>query len=322
MITHRDRVAWLDWRADPAAHRVGASEVAIVLGLSPWREPWQLWAERCAPHLVSAERGAELEDGQAWEPRALQIYAAEHLGPISDGLWLTTEPHTSHPHPIRSCSWLHATPDGHVWGWQTNGREAVVGLVEVKTDRTPGADLAWPADGSEVRPADIHADLPVEAYPVPAHYWLQAQAQLACTGALWCDLYVWLPRFAGMPESRRVRIWPHPGFGGVIEQVARWRDRHLIGGEPPPVRDEDDAGRLALVRWRYPEPDVERDATPEEVNLMGEIIARREREQELERERKRLSVQLRESMREARVVRAPGAKTTISKSNALLVVRS
>ena len=303
-IQHADRAAWLAWRRDPEAHRIGASEVAIVLGLSPWRQPWELWAERCAPHLVTQQRGAELDDGQRWEPRALAVYAQEHVQPL-----LSREPmaltrsappggEASYVHP--SLPWLHATPDAlvcatraEVWGLLPN-LDQIRGLVEIKTDRTIGADAAWPADGTEI--GDVDSSTPAADWPVPIAYWLQAQAQIVCAGAAWVDLYVWLPRHSGMPEARRVRVLPHPGFSGVLDVVEAWRARHLVGGEPPPVLDEDDAGRMALVRWRYPEPRGSRPATDEERRLLRRIAARRRRVRDDERAIAVARVALAESM--------------------------
>ena len=41
--------AWLEWRAGG----VSASDVAILLGLSPYKTPWRLWAEKTG--LVRSE---------------------------------------------------------------------------------------------------------------------------------------------------------------------------------------------------------------------------------------------------------------------------
>ena len=329
MIAHASRAAWLAWRADPTAHRIGASEVAAVLGLSPWVQPWEIWAQRHAPHLAPVHRGAELEDGQRWEPRALAVYELEHLPLVPFGERLAIarpnpDGDASYTHPAHP--WLHCTPDALVcavrheaWG-STADHAQVRGLVEVKTDRTLGAREAWPPDGTEIGDVDPTTDAAV--WPVPVAYWLQAQTQIACTGAGWCDLYVWLPSHAAMPESRRIRVWPHVGFAGVLEQVAAWRERHLIGGEPPPVLDSDDAGRLALVRWRYPAPAVERDATADEAEAIGRLLELRERSREIEATAQRVAVELRERMADARVLRAFGATATISKSGSLLVRRA
>ena len=272
ILSHPDRAAWLDWRADPTAHRIGASEVAAVLGLSPWVQPWEVWARRCAPQVAPEHRGAELDDGTRWEPRALAVYEREHA--VGWHMYVPRKPE-SYTHP--AYPWLHATPDGLVCaGWDDD--LPIVGVVEVKTDRTPDAGEAWPPDGTEI--GDVDTSTPVADWPVPVAYWLQAQTQIACTGAGWVDLYVWFPHFAAMPEARRIRVLPHPSFGGVLDEVAAWRERHRVGGEPPPVTPDDDAGRLALVRWRYPSPPGSRPATDEERRLLRRISARRKRAKE------------------------------------------
>ena len=56
---------WLDWRS----HGVTASDIPIILGLSPYKTPWQLWAEKVgrinAPDISNnpnVKRGNRLED--------------------------------------------------------------------------------------------------------------------------------------------------------------------------------------------------------------------------------------------------------------------
>jgi len=245
------------------------------------------------------------------------VYEREHL---TAHTWMTTRPHESHTCDRVGWEWLHATPDGAIWEIEPNGREAIVGGAEVKTDRTPDAGEAWPPDGTEI--GDVDTSTSVADWPVPVAYWLQAQTQIVCTRARWVDLYVWFPHFAAMPEARRIRVLPHPSFGGVLEEVAAWRERHLVGGEPPPVTPDDDAGRLALVRWRYPAPAVEREASEVEAEAIGRLVQLRERAKEIEAAAKRAAVELREMMMDARVLRAPGAVATISKSGSLLARRT
>ena len=62
--------AWLEWRA----RGVSASDVAILLGLSPYKTPWRLWAEKTG--LVRSEtelssdwfrqKGTAGEDAVRW----------------------------------------------------------------------------------------------------------------------------------------------------------------------------------------------------------------------------------------------------------------
>ena len=85
---------------------------------------------------------------------------------------------------------------------------------------------------------------------------------------------------------------------------------------------DDDAGRLALVRWRYPAPAVEREANEVEAEAIGRLVQLRERAREIEAATKRAAVELREMMADARVLRAPGAVATISKSGSLLARRT
>ena len=58
--------------AEPRTARLGASEVAAALGLSPWQTPFQVWARKCGLTESAADdsvqrRGRYLEPGVlAW----------------------------------------------------------------------------------------------------------------------------------------------------------------------------------------------------------------------------------------------------------------
>jgi hypothetical protein len=67
---------------------------------------------------------------------------------------------------------------------------------------------------------------------------------------------------------------------------------------------------------------VERDASEEEGEAIGRLVQLRERAREIEAATKRAAVELREMMADARVLRAPGAVATISKSGSLLARRT
>lgn len=46
-MTDDDRAEWLEWRRNG----IGATDVAGILGVSPWASPWSVWADKCAPTL-------------------------------------------------------------------------------------------------------------------------------------------------------------------------------------------------------------------------------------------------------------------------------
>lgn len=67
--------AWHEWRAQG----IGASEIAVVLGLSPWKSAYQLWMEKTgqAPRFAG---NAATRRGQALEDEALDALSAHLKG--------------------------------------------------------------------------------------------------------------------------------------------------------------------------------------------------------------------------------------------------
>ena len=61
IVSHPDRAAWLAWRADPDAHRIGASEVAALFELSPYRAPIDVWLEKLGRAAAVNDRIANVE---------------------------------------------------------------------------------------------------------------------------------------------------------------------------------------------------------------------------------------------------------------------
>jgi putative phage-type endonuclease len=227
-----DRAAWL------AARRgsIGASSVAALLGLSPHRGPWDVWTELRTDAEPEPERddepadGLDLADPLVWgtvvEPMVLALYARKvgaECRPVGD--WLGAPGHlaiTRHPR----LSFLHASLDG------LSLRDGELGAVEAKTARQP---WLWGRDGAPT----VDPDHP-EA-PVPQHYYIQAQVQIACSGLPWCDV-------AALTGGtlRVYRLDREPSvIAGIEQAVATWYERHIVGGEEPDVDASD-----ACVRYQ------------------------------------------------------------------------
>lgn len=65
---------WLTWRRQG----VGGSDIAVILGLSPWRTPLDLWAEKTGRKPPPSETRA-MRVGKTLEPVVLDLWA-EHTG--------------------------------------------------------------------------------------------------------------------------------------------------------------------------------------------------------------------------------------------------
>jgi putative phage-type endonuclease len=137
--------AWLELRRAG----LGASDMAAVMGVSPYRTPYQLWAEKTGtvpPQVVgaAAHRGVILEDAVA------QYYEIERGVKLrkSNGIVRLKR----HPRIMAS---LDRTIAGQPEG-----------IVEIKTSASP----RW------------------SMYPVPPEVVVQVTTQMGIVGAQWCDV--------------------------------------------------------------------------------------------------------------------------------------
>ena len=138
-----DRERWLLERRQ----YLGASEIAIVLGLSPWSSPLDLWARKrgLVPDLPPT-------DAQRWGRRLEDVVLAGYAEDTGRECHEWQELLVSQRWP-----WMSCTPDA----WQAVDGERQI--LELKTSHA-GAAHEW-RDGD-----------------APAHYLLQVQQQLAVTG--------------------------------------------------------------------------------------------------------------------------------------------
>lgn len=150
-----NRQAWLAERQTC----LGASDAAVVLGISPFKSRYQLWAEKTG--LAPAE---DLSDNEVidWGHR-LETPVAEAYADRSGRSIEMWPPYTIVRDPLRN--YVACTPDA-VQECPERGQ----GLLQVKTTSAfNGSD--W-ADG------------------VPLYYEVQVQQEMHCTGFNWCTVAV------------------------------------------------------------------------------------------------------------------------------------
>lgn len=141
--------AWLDWRNN----KIGASDACIIMGVSPWNTPYELWQIKTrqvkpkpmAPHM---QRGHDLEDGaRDWLAKETGMV----FGPV------VIEDGTPREFMVASLDGL-SFPDGKV-------------ITEIK--HINAKDHQCAIDGN-----------------VPEKYWPQVQHQLACLPLAEKSLYL------------------------------------------------------------------------------------------------------------------------------------
>lgn len=205
------RAEWLAWRRTG----IGASDIAALLGLSPWASPFSVWVDKLG--LLPDE---DLDDD---DPREFGRRAEAMVGPwfrdrtglelAGEQLWLT--------HPEQP--WLKATPDAVV----------VEGGGDTFYD--------WSGDFPALGPLEIKTDMGRPWPTIPEHYQAQGQQQMLVGG--------WDRMWFAVLHGRRFRVYELERDAAdcdLIETTARefWHE-HVLAKVPPPV-DGSDATAAAL----------------------------------------------------------------------------
>lgn len=197
-----DRAAWHEWRNNG----IGASEVAGVIGESPWASPWSVWANKVGLRPPNEDDATDsMRFGQDLEPViATWFHRDTGLHVAGEQTWCT---HAKY-------EWARATVDGFVcesdggeYGF--NCIESALGVFEAKYD----GDRPWDE--------------------LPYHYFVQVQWQMFVTATE----HAWVACMH-LPFGRPAfRVYEVERDEGTIESLfgrveAFWND-HVVTGDPP-----------------------------------------------------------------------------------------
>lgn len=208
---------------------ISASEIAAVLGISPWESPFSLywrkvngWEVDQAPEM---EWGSRLEDAIAAKFIDGHPDYAMALGGLEQ-------------HPVYS--WMLATPDRLLWDTREPTLD-ITAVLELKTARS--AQDGWGEPGTA---------------QIPVHYRAQAQWQMAVTGVEVAHVAVLI---AGSDYREYVVRADRKDIEVMFEAGRRFMNRHLWPGIPPPL--DDHTATLPIVRQLH--PDLDDSVKPVEV---------------------------------------------------------
>lgn len=221
-----DRDAWLARRRSG----LGGSDVAGVLGLSPWESPYSIWRSK-----VTETPGKDVTDAMEFGTRSEPM-----LGKWFEdraGLWVRGE-QTECTHPEHP--WMKCTVDGFVFEWRDDFTDlaGALGVAEWKTTGDSAAE--WEQQ-------------------IPTHYACQATWTLAVTGMerVWFGV---LHLAFGRPQFRTY-VFERDATDEqyVVETCeAFWRD-HVVTGIAPPVDAHDATTQAIKDRWPTAEGSVDAD---------------------------------------------------------------
>jgi len=232
MISQSERLEWLARRRQG----VGASEVGAVMGLSPWKSPYSLWAEKTGIVAPDPDETEPQHWGNVLEPVIAHEYQ-EVTGRalIDHGRFAVRE--------SARCPVLRCTLDREILPIDDRGP----GALEIKAV-SAFKDDEW-TDGP------------------PLLYQIQIQAQLAVTGWRWGSAAVLI----GGQSFRWCDVERNDAFIAVMERkcVEFWR--YVETNTPPPV--DGSSATAEILKMIYPKDTGETVALPGEALSWGDTIA-------------------------------------------------
>jgi putative phage-type endonuclease len=259
---------WLAWRG----RGIGASDIAGILGISPWSSPYSVWQSKVGGYGSDGPGSEAMRWGTLLEDAVLDE-AARRLGVT------VTERQVRREHPDHV--WARATLDGtyadgpDIPPW---GHEADAGVLEAKVTSDP----RW--------------------HEVPVYYEVQCQWQMEVAG---------LPRawVAALHGGRRLSLWtlerdPDTGAGLIGIAAAFW-ERHVLGGQPPPVDGRPATTRALNRRYGTAVPELAADLGDLEAEI-GRLRDIRQSQKALDDERTLLENRVREALGDAETGTAGG----------------
>jgi putative phage-type endonuclease len=216
------RTAWLAERKTG----IGGSDIAALLGLSPYKTPLQLWLDKTGrseeQHDVDTiERmywGTVLEDAVA------RRYSEETETRVQRINGLLRHPEV----PFAIASIDRAVISGNSRARFEDGRvKGAIKVLECKTAHALARNGAnWGAPGTD---------------EVPESYWLQCQWYLGIAALPVADLAV---LFGGQKFAIYTIAADADLFAGLLDETNTWWLRHIVADTPPEPTTEDDARRL------------------------------------------------------------------------------
>ena len=209
-MTSSDRAEWLQWRS----RGLGASDIAGILGNSPWSSPYSVWCNKMgvtgdggtSTNAEAMRWGGLLEDAILDETaRRLDIVIASRQERVEHAEW-----------PI-----ARATLDARYY---SEADPADHGVIEVKTTSQP----VW--------------------HEVPEYYEAQIQWQLALTG----EPRAWLPCLHMGRRLSLWQVEADPEIGAALLDIARdYWERFIATGIPPEIDGAPATSQAITARYTH-----------------------------------------------------------------------
>lgn len=202
-------------------HGIGGTDISAILGLSPYKTPVQLWAEKVGLTCTESAEGIQLRFGQHLEPFVATEYErVTGLHTIEPGSPLF---HAEHSFMFASVDRLVTTSNSVPA--ILDGRVVADRILECKTSSVFGSG-GWGEVGTD---------------QVPAQYLLQCAWYLAVANLERADIAVLI----GNNDFRIYRIRrDHRLEKIMLDSAMHFWDRNVIAQVPPDIKTVNDAHLL------------------------------------------------------------------------------
>jgi len=253
---------------------IGASEVAAVMGLSPYSTPRDVWMEKTG-RSVERETNLAMRAGTFMEPFILAEYemVTGRKGHKPDVIYRSN-----------SAPWLAVNLD-----WLSDD-----GTIVADAKRSEAPHL-WGEAGTD---------------DVPDGYFIQMQTQAFVTGVSMADLVALLPR----NDLRIYPIMPDAGVQQlIVEATGEFWEKYVKTDTPPPL-NEAAATYLPSVKALYNQVEPRRVVLPDPVSItISKFIDVKKQIKELEQEKAGLEALILDHIGNAEAAEVPGRYTLTRK---------
>lgn len=230
-MTVTDRDAWLEWRRGG----VGGSDVAGILGISPWSSPFSIWLDKLG--LLPDEPENEAMSAGRWLEAAIGPWFTHETGLVVLGAqtWAT---HAEVDHH-------RCTPDGYAFA---EDPDTLANLPHVSRDYDiPEADLV----------AALVAQLALGSVQIKVtgpgrkpdhldeHHQAQGQWEMHVTGLDRC----WFAVLRGRRLDVHLLERDQADIDFMVGRVDEFWERHVLEQSPPEVDGSDATSRALAVLY-------------------------------------------------------------------------
>jgi putative phage-type endonuclease len=235
-----DRLRWLAERRSG----IGGSDIAAILGLSPWATPLDIWFTKTQAALTYKEPdesmrwGSLLEDPIADEFARRQGVTLQRVRSIIRAL--------GKPWAIATIDRAIRGPNTVVRTRRAGGLTGAIGVLEVKTGRASKRE--W---GDNIDPE------------IPVYYGMQGAWYMGITGLPTCDYAVLLDGREFL--TRRLEYDPET-VAMLFDAAEEWWSRYVVGRRmPPPINTAD------VLKLFSADRDIAVEAPPEVAQAVAEL---------------------------------------------------